>query len=231
MLVHVPVMLPVSSLRACGYDLKKKMGTDAKAGLRASLDEFGFSSSLNVAANKDGTYAVLDGNSRLDEVKASGVPEVPCVVHEDMEEGFFDWENRRKSFVLAYDANRKGLDKKAAISVITDMISAGADGSSLARLSGIKGIDKLVTDTKEAAEKAKETLSAPPPALDSLVLMGPADQVRQIREYLDSIRGTLTHCEVVRDTLRDIAGFDLTAEAFLTIFLDSLARHAKGVAS
>src|SRR5437762_3242168 len=103
------------------------MGRRYSRGLETSLQEFGFSGLFNVAPNADGTFEVLDGNTRVELLDDAGAADAPCVVHRDMAEGEPGWQERRRAFVLSYDRNRKLFDEDAVLAQLKALAARGQD--------------------------------------------------------------------------------------------------------
>lgn len=218
-------VLALDRLKANPDNPKKPMGRRYSRALQASLDEFGFSGVFNVAENLDGTYEVLDGNTRLDRLDEGGAKEVPCVVHHDMAEGQPGWQERRTVFCLNYDRAKKLFDEDAVLAQLRDLAQQGADAGKLGTLTATENLDRLLAELEPPRAPVPNTpLKVAPQS--SLVLYGPAEDVDAIKELLKRIRGRFASVFKLRSTLEQADAFaDLSDEAFCVCFTAALRRY------
>lgn len=217
-------VLPLERLHHNPENPKRPLGLKYKRGLRASLERFGFAGLLVVAEDGDGSYEVLDGNTRLDELERLGVESVPCVVYRGM------GRDERRAFVLAHDRHRKQFDEDAVLAQLQNLAAAGGDVKALAALSGKDNLDRLLAEAS-ASGGASRAAAAPrdaPPAMGSLVLYGPAADLDAIRAVLKEVRGRLSAAERARKVLGDLAGLlDWSDERVLAVLLAAARRFAE----
>jgi hypothetical protein len=221
-LVHKPCSIPVSALRNSPDTLKKKMGRDQLDGLRASVNRFGFCAVLNVALDPGDVYVVLDGNTRVEELRAAGITEIDCIVHPDLAHDRPDAAHLRQEFLISFDRHRKSFDKEAVISSIVSLTAAGRDASALSTLSGHRNIDRILEETKKAREAVAPAPASSTPAFDTLVLSGPADQIAAIRTFTTSWRAEAN--EQIVKLLRESVPL-VKDEAFLAALLSAILSH------
>lgn len=234
MIQHKPVLIPVTQLRANADNPRLAFREGDLNALRVSLDEFGLADTLQVAAEPGGLFLVLNGNDRLREAQEAGVGELWCVILPDMAYDLPDAHARRMEFVLAFDAIGKKFCKEKVQARITEAI---ASGSSNERLSSL--LNRSVTPRKsrkgaaeedpERATRVAEAISgaaARATALATLTIQGPAEDIARVREILGTLREEIsssrTLIEVLGAARASIPGED---EAFLSVFLATLARH------
>lgn len=224
-------LLPLKQLRTNPDNPKKPLGRRYGQALQASLVEFGFSGLFNVAENADGSFELLDGNSRCDLLDKEGVADVPCVVHDDMREGVEGWRERRKAFVLSFDRGRKVFDEDMVVAQLKELASRGADVAKLATLTAQENLKQLLAETArattaKAAEGVRKALGKAA-AQSSLVLYGPAEDVESVRQLLKRMRGRLSPLVKLRSTLEQAEAFqELSDEQFLLAFCSALGRLA-----
>lgn len=214
--------LPLARLRANPSNPKRPMGARYLRGLRASLASFGFAGVLVVAGpDADGTYEVLDGNTRLEELDAAGAAEVPCIVL-DLD------ADARRAFVLSHDRNRKLFDEDKVVEHLRALAGGGADVKALEALSGVENLRLLIDDQRRAAPAPAPT-PARMPEQASLVLYGPAEDVQAVRELLKRLRSRLPSASKARSLVEQAEHYqDLADEAFLLAFLSACARASGG---
>lgn len=211
-------------LRSNPDNPKRPLGLKYKRGLRASLDRFGFAGLLVVAANDDGTYEVLDGNTRLDELERAGVETVPCVVYRNMD------RTERRAFVLAHDRHRKVFDEDVVLSQLQELAEKGGDVRALATLAGKDNLDRLLAEAANGRNGVAPASAAPPPPQSgSLVLYGPASEIQAIAGILKQIKGRLTNLERARKALEQAVEFlDWSDDRLLACLLATVARFGEG---
>lgn len=203
---------------------KRPLGLKYKRGLRASLDRFGFAGLLVVAANDDGTYEVLDGNTRLDELERAGVETVPCVVYRGMD------RTERRTFVLAHDRHRKVFDEDVVLSQLQELAEKGGDVRALATLAGKDNLDRLLAEAANGRDGvAPASAATPPPQSGSLVLYGPASEIQAIAGLLKQVKGRLSNLEKARKALEQAVEFlDWSDDRLLACLLATVARFGEG---
>lgn len=220
MKVNPVQLLRVEKLYHNSDNPKKPLGLRYKRGLRAGLEEFGFAGVLVVAADGDGRYEVLDGNTRLEELEREGVEEIPCVVLTGLS------REDRQTFILTHDRNRKVFDEDVVLTQLQGLADRGKDLRKLSILVSKENLARLLQ------EKAAGGLKVPPgttpgaalPAMASLVLYGPADEIKAISELLKQVKGKLTFLEKGRKTLGQAVAFlDWSDEKLLACLLAAIA--------
>lgn len=211
-------MLPLSSLRHNPDNPKRPMGARYHRGLKASLERFGFAGLFVVAPEPDGTFEVLDGNTRLDELDGNA-SEVPCVVLDLDADG-------RKAFSLAHDRNRKLFDEDKVVEQLKELAGRGHNLKELADLTATENLRQLV-EAQRVAQAAVKPHAQPQvmPAQGSLVLYGPAEDVEAVRQLVKRIRGRMPAATKARIAVEQAeAMLDLSDEDFLLVFLSVLER-------
>lgn len=221
MKVNPVELLPLERLHQNPDNPKKPMGARYRRGLKASLAKFGFAGLLVVAGpDADGTYEVLDGNTRLDELDGQA-DSVPCVVLD------LDAAGRRE-FALSYDRNRKLFDEDKVVEQLRALAGGGADVKALEALSGVENLRLLIDDQRRAAPAPPPT-PARMPEQASLVLYGPAEDVQAVRELLKRLRSRLPSASKARSLVEQAEHYqDLGDESFLLAFLSACARASGG---
>lgn len=222
MQVNPVQVLPLASLRHNQANPKKPMGSRYLRGLRASLSRFGFSSVFIVAGpDPDGTYEVLDGNTRLDELDGQ-TEEAPCIVLD------LDADARRE-FVLSHDRNRKLFDEEAVVSQLRDLAQRGKDVKALADLTATDNLRQLLEASTRATAQAQPTTQARIPQQGSLILYGSQEDIEAVKQLTKRIRGRMAPLIKVRQALEQADAFaDLSDESFLLLFCSTLARFSDG---
>ena len=176
-----------------------------------------------MARDPDGTFEVLDGNTRLEELAAAGVESVPCVIL-DLP------ADERKAFALAHDRNRKLFDEDAVVKQLKELAGKeGADVAKLAALTATEGLSRLLAETERAGKNAVEGATRQSlgkvAAQASMVLYGPSEDVEAVRELLKRVKGRLGPLLKLRSTLEQAEAFeDLSSEEFLLCFAAALGR-------
>lgn len=224
--VNPVAVLPTAALRPNSENPKKPLGIKYKRGLRAALDEYGFSGVLVVAANLDGTYVTLDGTTRLDVLDAEGIESVPCVVLADCAEGMPDWQERRKEFTLAHDRNRKVFDEDAVTAQLAALVEKGRDAKALATLTAKDNLDRLLA-ARQAPSASAPTAALKAPAMASLTLYGPAEDVTAIKELLKQVKGKMITAKVRAVLDQAVEFMTWEEERVLGVLLATIARWGK----
>jgi len=220
MKVNPVQLLPIGKLHHNSDNPKKPLGARFSKGLKASLKKFGFAGVLVVASNDDGTYEVLDGNTRLDELEASGVADIPCIIMAGME------PDERRTFVLAHDRNRKVFDEDAVVAQLTELARRTADLAALGALTATDNIRQIVEATQQRTRAGvKQAQQGKPDVHGSMTLYGPAEDIDAVRQLLKRIKGRLSDPWKARATLEQADQYlDLTDEQFLICFGSALER-------
>lgn len=209
-------MIPIGKLTGNPANPKKAFSARHQKGLRASLKQYGFAGCFVVAADPDGTYEILNGNSRVEELRAAGVTEVPAVVYENM-----PGEERTK-FVLAYDKHAKPFDEKLVIAQLRELAEKGEDVRHLADLTAEENLARRLANQ---SARANATVMAAAAKMDSLILHGPAEDIAAIRDLIKTIRGQVNQSGRVVAALTQIKNhLDFTDEQWVTILLATMAR-------
>jgi hypothetical protein len=226
MLINPISLLPVEKL--ClnqKANPKLPMGTKYKQGLRLVIKQFGFAAVLVVAENLNGTYEVLDGTTRTEELERDGVEEVPCAIVSACKEGVADWQKLRTEFKLGHDRMRKVFDETAVLEQLRDLAAQGEDLKRLAVLSGKHNLERLLEEASKRQSQVGAIQKSAAQAMQSLVLYGPEADITAIKELLKGIKGRLSTAEKAHKALAQGAEFlDLTDEQFLAILLSTIKR-------
>lgn len=217
-------LIPIGKLHPNPDNPKKTFGARYRKGLKASLQRWGFAGLLVVASNDDGTYEVLDGNTRLEELQDAGVEAVPCVVMDNMS------RDERKTFVLAHDRNRKVFDEDAVVAQLTELAGRTQDLADLATVTSTENLRQIVEATAQRTRgTVRKAAESKPAVMASLTIYGPAEDVDAVRQLLKRIKGKLADPWKARATLEQADQYlDLTDEAFLCVFGSALERYFAG---
>jgi hypothetical protein len=215
-------LLPLARLRHNPDNPKRPMGARYQRGLRASLGRFGFAGLFVVAGpDPDGTYEVLDGNTRLDELDGAGVQEAPCVVLDLDADG-------RKEFVLSHDRNRKVYDEDAVVSQLKALAQRGKDLKALADLTSTENLKQLVDASQKAGSSLAKASAGKMAPQSSLTLYGPTEDVDAVRQIIKRLKGRMPPLVKLRQTMEQADQFlDVTDEQFLLAFGSALRRIAE----
>lgn len=217
MKVNPVQLLPLEKLYVNPANPKKPMGLRYRKGLKASLSQFGFAGLFVVASNPDGTYEVLDGNTRLEELAEAGVREVPCVVL-DLD------ADARKEFVLAHDRNKKVFDEDVVTSQLKALADRGRDVKALATLTATDNLQQLLQEASKVRPTTQTTMATIAPQ-GSLVLYGPAEDIQAVKELAKRVRGRMSPVIRLRQSLEQAEHFDaLSDEGFLLALISTLSR-------
>jgi hypothetical protein len=217
-------LLKTEKLHHNSENPKKPLGLRYKRGLRAGLEEFGFAGVLVVAADDDGTYEVLDGNTRLEELEREGVEEIPCVVLHGLS------REDRQTFVLTHDRNRKIFNEDVVLAQLQGLAERGKDVHRLGVLVSKENLARLLQE--KAGASFKPPPGAPPAAatsaMGSLVLYGPAVEIKAIGKLLKDVKGKLSFLEKARKTLGQAVDFlDWQDEKLLACLLSAIGRFGE----
>lgn len=243
MKVNKVKLLPLGQLRPHETNPKRPLGAKYRRGLSESQEQFGFSGALCVADNLDGTFEILDGTTRSDDLLSAGVQKAPCVIVDECagDPKSQDVRDRRTKFRLAYDRNRKVFDEDEVTRQVKELLGREHDAGQVARLAALDNIrglqeslaadvagtrEKMLAASQRANAAIKDAKAAEPKA--SLVLYGPASEIQLLRETAKEIRGRMSIAEKFSGVMvqaRD--NLDLDDDTFSAIFLATLARWSK----
>ena len=219
MKVNPVKLVPTIQLRANASNPKGPLGLKYKQGLRTSLARWGFAGLFVVASNDDGTFEVLDGNTRLEELEKAGTENVPCVVFDGM------GPEERKKFVLAHDRHRKNFNEDAVMAQLEQLAHNGEDLKELALLSGKDNLKKLLAEMSGQPVDMPDVPQAKVAPMASMVLYGPASEMESIKGLLKQIKGRLSTLEKSRKALADAAEFlEWGDEKTLLVLLATIAK-------
>ncbi len=218
MKVNQVKLLPVKSLRPNPENPKRPFDMRGFKGLMTSLEVFGFAGVCVVAPDPDGAFTILDGNTRYEELVANGVPEVPCVVMEEL-----TTRSARRKFFNAYDRHKKLFDEEKVMEQLRELAEQGENARLLGDLTGVKVNElyaQLGRQTPEAQQSLKDTGST-----GSLLIVGPAEEIAAIRGLLNHMRQKMTASRKVMATLTQAAMvWDWEDEKLLGVLLATIAR-------
>lgn len=227
MQINAPERVPVAALRPSPDNPKDKIGKQYLAGLRASIERYGFSGTLSVGANLDGTFVVLDGNTRLDELLAAKIVETWVCRVPACAEGVGDWASERKQFTLAYDRHRKKFSETAVLEQLKALAAKGEDVKQLALLSGKANLSRLLAESQAPKGGAAGPASTAPTQA-SLVLYGPMAEIQTIGGLLKHVKGKLSTLEKARKALGQSVEFLAWDDArLLSVLLATVAKFGE----
>jgi hypothetical protein len=219
-------LLPVSSLVPNPDNPKKPMRAKESSGLKRSLKKYGFASVLVVAPNQDGTYEVLNGNTRLDELRENSVPEVPCVVMDDLAE-----RDERTEFVLTYDRHHKVYDEERVIGQLRQLAQAGKDVRELQIASGVDNLKQILANQQAAYQEQLQSGRSAMPVMGSIVLHGPAEDIELINAALSEMKKRMSSVTKIAEIIVQAEeNIDLNDETFATILLATIVRYEEALA-
>jgi len=211
-------LMDLSKLVPNAENPKKPLGKKYKKGLEKSLSTFGFAGVILVSPNPDGTYFILDGNTRYEELKSRGESKAPVMVLDNVVT-----ESDRKKFVMAYDRHKKQYDDNKVICDINALIAQGEDMDNLEILSGISDLEKILNAAQKDDNGLVEEVAE---ANESFILYGSSSQIQNIKTLLKSIKGKLKDIEKVQKMLQEFELLDITNETFLSILLNVCAHFS-----
>lgn len=156
----------------------RKMTRQQKAALKMSLDTAGMQSFIQVVRNPDGTFGIVDGHHRRDELLERGAEVAPVVVLPDIDEASAD------KLMLTFNVSAELVDDEFT-KLMKDMLDKGIAKSEVAtaavvseamldelqrslesvELPEAEGQDDLPRDVKSASKAAKK-----PPKIKVLIL-------------------------------------------------------------
>ncbi len=218
MKVNQVKLLPVKSLRPNPENPKRPFDMRGFKGLMTSLEVFGFAGVCVVAPDPDGAFTILDGNTRYEELVANGVPEVPCVVMEDL-----TTRAARRKFFNAYDRHKKLFDEEKVMEQLRELAEQGENARLLGDLTGVK-VNELYAQLGEGREE-HDALKEAGGESGSLLIVGPAEEIAAIRGLLNHMRQKMTASRKVMATLTQAAMvWDWEDEKLLGVLLATIAR-------
>lgn len=103
----------------------RKMNAQQKETLQASVDKFGFQDLITVVRNEDGTYGIVDGHHRVEELESRGADRIPVVLLPD---GLSKTD--ADLGMLSFNVSAEVVDSEFA-SMIQDLMEAGADAEEI----------------------------------------------------------------------------------------------------
>lgn len=130
----------------------RKMNKQQRETLSASVNKFGFQSFVAVVRNADGTYAIVDGHHRVDELRERGSLMVPVIV---LPEGA---ETDRKLGMLSFNVSAEVQDEEL-VKLLQELMSEGADTEEIRKAATIS--ESFMADLEAALHRNSE--EAPPP--------------------------------------------------------------------
>ncbi|OQB45010.1 MAG: hypothetical protein BWY01_01501 [Synergistetes bacterium ADurb.Bin155] len=185
-------ILPLEKLIPNASNPKKPLPKKHEKGLQASLETFGFVGVLLVSApDEAGNFAILDGNTRYDELVERGIDQAPCLVAD-----WIDTKEKRMEFVLAYDRHLKMFDPDMVMAQVKELIDAGEDRDLLEVLTAVEEAASIVTESvnsaiEDAEDEAEEEESMADEGHDSIVIVGPARAIANTISALGGLAGRM----------------------------------------
>jgi hypothetical protein len=213
-------LIPIDLIQLNPYNPKKPMSKDRKKGLNRSLSEFGFKGVVLVAPypDDDDEYIVLDGNTRIEELRRRGIEKVPCLVYRDI----VTWEDIKK-FTITYDRNVKAFDEDIVMAQLKELAGAGEDMNLLADLANIPNLDNLLVPVEGIVTPVTDNIVFE--EQDSLLLTGSKIVIDAIRELAKRIKGKLPLQDKIYKILSEGKAFDWEDDEALTFILLALAHR------
>jgi hypothetical protein len=196
MIVREVVVLPLDKLVEHPDNPKKPFSSKSKRGLRESLAKYGFAGVCIVAPNDDGTYEVLDANTRRQELDEAGVERVPCVIMHDLKT-----REERNLFSITYDRHKKIYDDVAVVRQLREIVDRGFDAKHVEKLTGIDNIAKYASISKKEIENIKTAADGKTSSMSSLVIYGPSEEIESIKQLAAAIKKRMSISEKIRSLL------------------------------
>lgn len=154
----------------------RKMNKRQQETLAASVDRFGFQSFVAVVKNADGSYAIVDGHHRVQELRDRGATSVPVIL---LPEGT---QQDRKLGMLSFNVSAEVEDEKFA-ALVLELMADGAD---------VEDIRKAATLSESFMEDLEKTLAMSgeeaPPAEDALDREGTASEPKAKKSKIPAIK-------------------------------------------
>lgn len=132
----------------------RKMNAQQKETLQASVDKFGFQDLITVVKNEDGTYGIVDGHHRVEELQSRGADRIPVVL---LPEGLSKTD--ADLGMLSFNVSAEVVDAEFA-TMIQDLMEAGADADEIRKHATISSafMDALQTSLSEPADMPDDSL-------------------------------------------------------------------------
>lgn len=137
--------IPLSklSIRRKNY---RKMNREQKETLQASVDKFGFQDLITVVREADGTYGIVDGHHRVEELESRGADKIPVVL---LPEGLSKTD--ADLGMLSFNVSAEIVDVEFS-ELIKELMGSGAD---------IEEIRKHATISESFMEALQSHLAEP----------------------------------------------------------------------
>lgn len=227
MLIHQVRPVPLASLRPNPDNPKQTLGARYRKGLQASLKKYGLADVLVVADNLDGTFVILNGNTRYEELlEAEGVADVPCIVMDDMagEPSNPEVAAKRKLFAVSFDRHRKLFNEDMVVDQLKSLYEAShASLKELQELSGVERLSQVMEAAQTRQRKKQQEVTSQQTA--TFIINGPADVIADIRSLLKTVKMRMSESEKIRSLLAQMGDYvDWTEERVAVIALAVLAR-------
>lgn len=134
----------------------RKMNKRQRETLTASVDRFGFQSFVAVVRNPDGTYSVVDGHHRLEELRERGALSVPVLLLPE------NSKNDRKLGMLSFNVSAEVEDDKFA-ALIMELMTDGTDVEDIRKAATLSepfmaDLEKSLALTGEEAPSTEDAL-------------------------------------------------------------------------
>lgn len=194
----------------------RKMTKAQRAALKHSMDLSGMQSFIQVVRNGDGTYGIVDGHHRLEELQERGATSVPVIVlpeHVD--------SDKADMLMLTFNVSAELVDDEFT-KLLSDMLNNGTSREDVAKSALVSEelLDQLQNQMKDVdipelapdelpTEGLKQgTSKAKKPPRIKLILLSPNDP-----ESGDAQHMVATHMETIvsreaRDALKAV-GYDM----------------------
>lgn len=204
--------IPMSKLGTIRANYRK-MNKQQRETLAASVDRFGFQSFVAVVRNEDGTYAIVDGHHRVDELRERGSLTVPVIL---LPEGT---PTDRKLGMLSFNVSAEVQDEEL-VKLLQELMTEGADSEAIRKAATIS--DTFMADLEAALHRSGEDAplgdeldregsaterkpkKSKDPQIKLLVLLAPAEEggPLMVQMYCVTPKDTIISREV-RQTLEE----------------------------
>jgi hypothetical protein len=148
--------IPMSKLGVIRANYRK-MNKQQRETLAASVDRFGFQSFVAVVRNEDGSYAIVDGHHRVEELRERGSLTVPVIL---LPEGS---THDRKLGMLTFNVSAEVQDEEF-VKLLQELMAEGADSEAIRKAATIS--DTFMADLEAALHRHGEEAPAPGDELD-----------------------------------------------------------------
>lgn len=227
MLIHKVRPVPLAALRPNPDNPKQALGARYRKGLQASLKKYGLADVLVVADNLDGTFMILNGNTRYEELlEAEDVEDIPCIVMDDMAGRPADPDviAKRRLFAVSFDRHRKLFNEDMVIDQLRALNESNhASLKELQELSGVERLSQVLSETQSVQRKKQQEVAAKQTA--TMIVQGPADVIADIRSLLKTVKMRMSESEKIRSLMAQMGDYvDWTEERIAVIALGVLAR-------